>query len=861
MNRILLFAILLFGSIQMFAIPANPKKHVVTQPDGTQLTVFLRGDEHCHYFVCADDMPVMRAENGTFYYAKIEDGGLFATDVLAHEVALRSQTEQELVAESKADMLSRLHSLQSQRLARVNAMRAKRLPSMNNEAKSSVPGNYNNKTYIGNYRQLVILVNYSDVSMQHTNAEFNNQFNQQGYSENKHIGSVRDYFLDQSYGQLDLNIDVVGPYTVSKNLAYYGQDVNDEDLHAGTLVAEACKLAHNDGVDFSKYDWDGDGEVEQVIVIYPGYSQSSGADDNTIWPHQYYLSSSDYGKSLTYNSKKIDAYAVFAELYGTSGDMMDGIGTFCHEYSHCLGLPDFYDTSNSSSSNFGMSTWSLLHYGCYNGPYGYEGSVPCGYTAYERACQGWLTLTELSDPCYVSDMEAITDSAQGYIIYNEANQDEFYVLDNHQQTSWDKYAYGHGMLVTHVDYDEDVWYDNSVNNTASHQRCTIVPADNEAYLDYYSSDYASYQAGDPWPGTSNKTELTNTSTPAATLFNANSDGKKYLNKPITNIVEKNGLISFTFNGGISIDTPVAQEATDVSVSSTEGNSFTAQWSAVSDATSYTLEVSEVDTTSVLMLSEDFATFSDGSHENAGTDYSTILDDVLSSTGWTGSKLFTGLENGIKLGSSSKVGSLTTPTLSAPNSGKVTLYFVCVPYNSTSSLNLQVKGSGGLSLAKVYTQGGSYAVSVPDVTSDFKITFSTTSSAKRAYISAVAIFDGELALEEAESKLSESETKSVTAHRARYKQTFTGLTDTNYTVTGLSDAIYTYRVKAVVDDMGESDWSNRVTVDLKDAALAIDSVRSLQPQSAGIIYDLTGRRVAHPVKGGLYIIDGQKVLLK
>lgn len=854
MNRIILLLLLLFGTIQMFAVPANPKKHVVTQSDGTQLTVFLRGDEHCHYFVCADGMPVVRAEDGNFHYAKFEDGKMLSTNVLAHEATLRSQTEEALVAESKADMLSSLSSLHSQRMARVNAMRAKRLPSKYNEAKSSVPGNYNNKTYIGNYRQLVILVNYSDLKMQHTSTEFDNQFNQQGYSQNKHIGSVRDYFLDQSYGQLDLNIDVVGPYTVSKNMEYYGQNGSDDnDLYAGTLVAEACKLAKNDGVDFSKYDWDGDGEVEQVIVLYPGYSEASGAAKNTIWPHQYYLSYSDYGGSLTYDGKKIDAYAVFAELYGTSGSMMDGIGTFCHEYSHCLGLPDFYDTDGS---NFGMSTWSLLDYGCYNGPYGYEGCVPCGYTAYERACQGWLTLTELSDPCYVSNMEAITDSAQGYIIYNEANQDEFYVLDNHQLTSWDKYAYGHGMLVTHVDYDEDVWFNNSVNNTASHQRCTIVPADNNL-----SMDYASYLAGDPWPGTSNKTELTNTSTPAATLFNANTDGKKFLNKPITDIVEKNGLISFTFNGGFSVDIPVAQEATDVSVSSTEGNSFTAHWSAVPDATSYTLEVSEVDTTSTLILSEDFATFADGNHYNQGTDYSTKLDEVLSTTGWTGTKLFTGLENGIKLGSSSKVGSLTTPTLSAPTSETVTLYFVCAPYNSSSSLNLQVTGSGGLTLSNVYTQEGSYAVSVPDVTSDFQITFSTTSSAKRAYISAVAIFDGELTLDEVESKLSDSETKSATMHRDRYKQTFTGLTDTLYTVEGLSDALYTYRVKAVVGDKGESDWSNRVTVDLKEAALAIDSVQNLKPQSEGIIYDLTGRRVTHPVKGGLYIIDGQKVLLK
>lgn len=858
MNRILIFVLLLFGSIEMFAIPANPKKHIVTQSDGTQLTVFLRGDEHYHYFVCSDGMPVMRAEDGNFYYAKLEEGRLLSSDVLAHEETLRSETEVAFVTESKKDMLASLHALHSQRMASVNAMRAKRLSSVNsnNKVKRSVHGNFNGITYTGNYRQLVILVNYKDLAMKHTNADFDNQFNQQGYNKNQHIGSVRDYFLDQSYGQLDLNIDVVGPYTVSKDMDYYGQNGSDgNDKYAGTLVAEACKLAYNDGVDFSKYDWDGDGEIEQVIVIYSGYSESSGAEENTIWPHQYYLSASDYGKSLSYNGKKIDAYAVFAELYGTSGAMMDGIGTFCHEYSHCLGLPDFYDTSGSTD-NFGMSTWSLLDYGCYNGPDGYEGCVPCGYTAYERACQGWLTLTELSDPCNVSNLDAITDSAQAYIVYNEANENEFYVLDNHQQTSWDKYAYGHGMLVTHVDYDEDVWFDNSVNNTSSHQRCTIVPADNNL-----SATYAGSLAGDPWPGTSSKTELTNTSTPAATLFNANSDGKKYLNKPITNIVEKDGLISFTFNGGISIDIPDAQEATDISVSAEEGNSFTARWSAVPNATSYTLEVAEVDTTSTLMLNEDFSIFANGNHDNAGKDYSSKLDEVLSTTGWTGKKLFTGLENGIKLGSSSAVGTLTTPTLSAPTSSVVTLYFVCVPYNSSSTLNLQVSGSGGLSFSENYTQGGSYAVSIPNVIADFKITFSTTTSSKRAFISAVAIFDGELTLEDIETKLSESDTKSETARQTRYKQMFTGLTDTSYTVKGLSDAIYAYRVKAVVEKMGESDWSNRVSVNLKDAALTIESLKEPKAVQTDAIYDLTGRRVVHPIKGKLYIKNGEKILLK
>jgi len=538
-------------SISMQAVPSKRVKHTATQPDGTQLTLLLRGDEHLHYYTCIDGTPVVLDADSTYRYAILTEGTLQASNLLAHDPALRSEEERTWVADNHTALTSKLDSLHRQRMARANALRLQRQPSSQLAARRRLPGNFNNQTYKGTFRQLVILVNYSDRAMKHTAAEFNALYNQQGYNKNHHIGSVRDYFLDQSYGQLELDFDVAGPYTVSKKMSYYGSnDCSGNDKYAGALVAEACKLAAADGVDFSQYDWDEDGEMEQVIVIYAGYSEASGAAKTTIWPHQYYLSESDYGKSLTLDDTRVDAYAVFSELSGTSGSQLDGIGTFCHEYSHCLGLPDLYDTE--SSSTFGMSVWSVLDYGCYNGPDFYEGSVPCAYTAYERACMDWLTPIELNQPCNVSRMAAITDSAQAYIIYNEANPDEFYVLDNHQQTSWDTYASGHGMLITHVDYDARSWYENILNNDADHLRCTIVPADG-AFEYYYDSDYQQGLAGDPWPGTSGNTELTDTSTPAASLYNANTDGTYFLHKPLTNIEETGGLISFTFDGGENPD--------------------------------------------------------------------------------------------------------------------------------------------------------------------------------------------------------------------------------------------------------------------------------------------------------------------
>lgn len=185
-----------------------------------------------------------------------------------------------------------------------------------------------------------------------------------------------------------------------------------------------------------------------------------------------------------------------------------------------------------------MNYWSLLDYGCYCG----DGYKPCGYTSYERWASGWLEPTELNDSTAVKDMQPLVNSPEAYVVYNDKNANELYLLENRQYLKSDYEIYGHGLLVLHVDYDEYTWWTNQVNTTADHQRCTIIAADNS---------YSTYTlGGDPFPGTSNVTSLTDETTPAATLYNTNTDGKKFMHKPITNISESSdGLISFDFMGG------------------------------------------------------------------------------------------------------------------------------------------------------------------------------------------------------------------------------------------------------------------------------------------------------------------------
>lgn len=368
----------------------------------------------------------------------------------------------------------------------------------------------------GEKRGLVLLVNFKNRAMQSENtpAEFHNMFNKPGYDKNGNAGSVRDYFLDQSYQQLTIDFDIVGPLQAEHEYAYYGAN-NDEgyDKRAATLAIEACRLADEQGTDFSRYDWDGDGIVEQVFIVYAGHGEAQGASANTIWPHEWTLTEAleefqDGEGAQTIDGVVIDTYAMSCELSGVNSKTPDGIGTACHEFCHCLGYPDFYDTSYSGGA--GMLKWDLMAGGSYNGPGGH-GECPPPFTAYERMEAGWLEPVELSTPTHVIDMPALTSQPVAYIIYNNQNRNEYCMLENHQAQKWDEYTHGRGLLAIRVEYDETAWSENKVNNDASHQRMTYIPADN-SYGIYYSNKgqwYASVTEleGDTYPGLKENTTL------------------------------------------------------------------------------------------------------------------------------------------------------------------------------------------------------------------------------------------------------------------------------------------------------------------------------------------------------------------
>jgi immune inhibitor A len=512
MNKKLLclFAMLMVA-LSISAIPAKPGQWKnITLSDGSTVKVQLIGDEFLHFWRSVDGNCYREDSTGTY--------------------------------QPITDMATRVSKAKAARV-KVNTARM---------AITRAPIDGTIRTYSGTKKGLVILVQFADTKFQlgDDQALYKRILNESGYSQGNFKGSVSDYFKAQSYNTFELDFDVAGPYTLSNNVAYYGKHSGqDNDANPGAMVKEACNDADKD-VNFADYDWDGDGEVDQVFVVYAGLGEANGGSADTIWPHEWDLYSAT-GSNLTLDGKTVSTYACGAELQpGTSGNVIDGIGTICHEFSHCLGFPDMYDTDYSGGN--GMYLWDLMDTGSYLG----NGYQPCGYTSYERMLAGWLKPTELnSADKSVTKMKALTDSAEAYIIYNQGHKDEYYLLENRQKTGWDSSLCGKGLLVLHVDYDKNEWSYNAVNDDPSHQRLTPIPADGSTNYTttYQGTTYlsAALVATDTYPYNT-LDSLTNNSSPAATLYNANSNGSKFMNHGIFGITQNSdNTISFNYKANVA----------------------------------------------------------------------------------------------------------------------------------------------------------------------------------------------------------------------------------------------------------------------------------------------------------------------
>ena len=394
--------------------------------------------------------------------------------------------------------------------------------------------------YHGDRHQLTVLVAYNDRSFVGDEAatmeQWDKIFNTENLSEAPFKGSVHDYFLAQSYGDFNVIFDLVY-VQVSGDAKKYASTAKDDE-NSQYLVADIMDVLKERDIDWSLYDWNGDGYVNQLLIVYAGKGMNDGGGSNTIWPHQWWMSEHEKDRQegvycdpipveaggQTY---LVDCYCALQEL--TAQNDYGSFGTICHEYSHCFGFPDFYNGTIKY-----VGPWDLMDYGNYNGG-GYQ---PACYSAHERWLMEWLTPVEVTEDIVVSDMPALCDEPLAYLLRNDGYESEYYILENRQQHGWDASLPGSGIVIFHIDYDPSIWtgiweYPNS-NNL---KRYTMFPANNN------TSKTKEAMAGWAYPYETNN-ELTNTSKPAATLNKANADGTYLMSKPITDMTVTDGLASF-----------------------------------------------------------------------------------------------------------------------------------------------------------------------------------------------------------------------------------------------------------------------------------------------------------------------------
>lgn len=553
-SHLLALILLAFVALNATAVPAKPGRFEKMQPDGSTLEVMLVGDEFSHYLVSEDSCVIMRDDSGFFVYAAPSADGqmIEATDVRVNPVGRRGAAELEFVA--SLDRNRTLLCLANSREKYSSKKMRRRVAPQ----RASYPT-------VGEQRGLVILVEYSDVKFVTPNArvEFSEMLNQEGYQKLGATGSARDWFVDNSMGKFVPTFDVYGPVALPNDMAYYGaNNTSGDDVRAHEMIIDACNLL-DDEIDFSVYDRDSDGFIDNVFVFYAGYGENLGgkAPDECVWPHSWDISEATTTVYM-YDGVRLDHYACTNEI--DLNDMMDGIGTFCHEFSHVLGLPDLYATNYSFAYTPGE--WSVMD----AGPYNNNSRTPPYYSAYERYALGWLEPKEIGRP---DDIRLADISQNEACIIPTERMNEYFMLENRQQNGWDKYIPGHGMLIWHIDYNEAVWRTNTVNNKKSHQYVDIEEADGmqtEGTVD-----------GDSFPGSSNVTSFTDETTPNMLSWNNVPQ-----NKPITEISEIGGVITFKVSGGRAELLPVtALPATEVAITS-----FRANWERNEAATGYMLSV-------------------------------------------------------------------------------------------------------------------------------------------------------------------------------------------------------------------------------------------------------------------------------
>lgn len=523
------FFILLLPVI-MWAGPVGESNAVYYQPDGTSFSVKITGDEWLKIRTTEDGCAIINDNDGWWCYAKYDiNGNIINTGYPVGNAPAHVKAEAQLIPYEKLSQnaAKRRHVDTESGLETLKRMKQQAVTTKSGRSTIQKRG-------------LALLVQFSDTKFKFSKGDFVNLLNQKNY---KNTGSAKDYYEYQFGEGWEFNFDVSDIITLDYPSEHYGiNDKDNQDTRPWEMVAEACRLA-DDHIDFSLYDQDDDGWVDNVYVFYAGLSESENTSQtNLIWPHQYYIYSGKGKIYLTLDGKKIDRYACSSEISGTNS--LTGIGSFCHEYGHTFGLKDLYDTDYDDQGGWAPGVWrstSLMDGGNYNN----NSATPPNFNCIEREMLGLSQATMLeAGKSYT--LEPIHKNGTFYRLDTDTDG-EYYLFECRSNELWDKYIGGNGMLVYHIDknlkttigsYSYNAWIQNQVNCVLEHQGADLIEADGRPELITSIADLKKSITGIFFP-TSRATSIGTEGAPQLTYWNGNVS-----NLAITGIKRSNTNIVF-----------------------------------------------------------------------------------------------------------------------------------------------------------------------------------------------------------------------------------------------------------------------------------------------------------------------------
>ena len=580
MKKLFTIILLLFViAQQMFAVPACPYPVDFKQPDGTAITVMIKGDEKIHWYESMDGYSLLFNQAGYLTYAVLDEGGnLQPSDFIATDVEKRDAVTDSFLNTIEKELF--YSDIQQQFMLKVWEI----------EDEYETRGE---RGVTGQYKTLCAFVQFPEKSFTKTMNQFENMMNQIGYTGNG-TGSVRDFFKESSYDQFDLIITLCGVYTAPNSESYYAG--NDGSANCQALARWAAQqVAAEPDINFADYDSNNDGQVDGFHFIFAGRGQEAGGGSSTIWSHKW-----QFSPSVTKNGKSISIYSCSPELLYSD---ITTIGVICHEMTHAFGAPDFYDTNYETGGDYsGTGNWDIMAGGSWNGSPG--GNCPPHHNMYTKVQFGWVTPIVLSTPTTVTDMPNSAENPVAYRI-NTPTNNEYYLLDNRQKVGFDASVPGSGLIIYHVHSNVGT---SCINCTHPQKMYPVCASSTVAIPTSGPSNYGSINsAGCPFPGTSNKTAFNGTSTPRM-FYWTNS---VINDKPITEITQNTSAktVSFKFMGG-----GISSNANLTSLSVSSGTLVPA---FNPSTTNYTVNVAyAVSTISITGVAEDITATVTGNVTNA-----------------------------------------------------------------------------------------------------------------------------------------------------------------------------------------------------------------------------------------------------